>query len=426
MSWIKIKNLYLTILIFLNLIIIFFSNLFEPGSKAVLISSLIIVSLTFPMIIYVFFKKIEVLAINTAFLATFLIIMEGLFFFKIIEHPAIPTWKIKLKNIETVELLDNSPYVKFKPNVKVTSQGSRGSDFTYEWVTDQLGFKNILNNDISKLHFNFIALGDSFTEAIGVEIIDTWTSKVGQKSTLKIYNAGVQGYTASQMRSTYESLVSKISHDGIIIATLPRIYRREAIFINSNDRKYGSGGIRTIAKNTSLNQSFLTGLLRALKRSLNTKDIKFENERNLLSPYVDEIPAKYPKGEILKNNRNWELYIKNLIALSEIALSNNKKVILIQYPYRHEIYFNNKELGVKNISEVDYYVELDLIRDALSRNVEVIDMFKYLKNNWKESGEFIYFLQDGHMNEKGQEQIADFMIQILEFVKEKKIEIVDR
>ena len=143
-----------------------------------------------------------------------------------------------------------------------------------------------MNNDISKLHFNFIALGDSFTEAIGVEIIDTWTSKVGQKSTLKIYNAGVQGYTASQMRSTYESLVSKISHDGIIIATLPRIYRREAIFINSNDRKYGSGGIRTIAKNTSLNQSFLTGLLRALKRSLNTKDIKFENEKPIFKTII--------------------------------------------------------------------------------------------------------------------------------------------
>ena len=364
------------------------------------------------------FKKAKVLAINCAFIVTFLILMEGLFFFQIIDHPAIKTWRMVSKNIASVEFLEKSPYVKFRPNVTVTSHGNRGNDFTYEWLTDELGYKNNAFNDIFKTQFDFIALGDSFTEAMGVKITDTWTSKVAQKSDVVIYNAGVQGYSASQMRSSYESLLSKISHDGIIIGALPTIYNREATFANATLSTHGAGGIRSIATDGVVMQSFLTSTLRAVmqravKPNLVTKDVNLMADQTQLVGYINEIPVTYPKRENLRQNKNWKSYIDNLTAIAELALQNKKRVILIQYPFRHEIYFDETQLRVKNISEVDYYVELDLIRDALPKSVEIIDMFEYIKSSWDKSGDYIYFVQDGHMNESGQELIADFLIQVL-------------
>lgn len=414
MNWIKLKNIFLALVICLQVIIIFISNLLEPGGKAVLLSSLIVAALLAPIMINLVFKKAEVLAINSAYIVVFLTLMEGLFFFKIIEHPTIETWRIVSKNIASVEFLEKSPYVKFKPNVTVTSLGSRGNDFTYEWFTDELGFKNNAFKNIFKTHFDFIALGDSFTEGMGLEINDTWTSKVGQKSDIAIYNAGVQGYSASQMRSTYESLLSKISHDGIIIGALPGIYVREETFANVASANYGVGGIKTIATATAATkQSFLTSMLRAVKRALSVKHNNQMTDSAQLDRYISEIPVAYTTRENLRQNQNWKSYIGNLTALAELALQNKKRVILIQYPFRHEIYFNKTQLGIKNISEISYYVELDLIRDALPQNVEIIDMFEYIKSSWDKSGNYIYFLRDGHMNERGQELISDFLIQIL-------------
>ena len=412
MNWIKLKNTCLSLLICLEVIIIFSGNVLEPGSsRGVLLSSLIGAALIAPIMINLVFKKAEVLAINSAFIVAFLILMEGLFFLNIIEHPAIKTWQIESKNIESLEFLEKSPYIKFRPNVTVTSMGSRGDDFTYEWFTDELGFKNNAFNDIFKTHFDFIALGDSFTEGMGVEITDTWTSKVGQKSDMAIYNAGVQGYSASQMRSTYESLLSKINHDGIIIGALPISFKREETFTNAARARNGTGGIKSIATKR-YEQSFLTSTLRAVKLALSVKDVDLLADQTHLGRYINEIEQVITR-ENLRQNQNWKSYIGNLTAIAKLALQNKKRVILIQYPLRHEIYFNNSQLGIKNISEVNYYVELDLIRDALPQNVEIIDMFGYIKRSWDKSGDRMYFLKDGHMNERGQELIADFLIQVL-------------
>ncbi|MFL2845754.1 MAG: hypothetical protein ACJ0BO_05775 [Candidatus Puniceispirillaceae bacterium] len=412
MNWTKFKNTCFSLLICLQVIVIFNGNILDSGSRAVLLSSLISAALIAPIMINLVFKKADVLAVNSAFIVAFLMLMEGLFFFKIIEHPAIRTWQMSSKNKQSVEFLEKSPYIKFRPNVTVTSMGSRGNDFTYEWFTDELGFKNIVVNGIFKTHFDFIALGDSFTEGMGVKVTDTWTSKVGQKSDMVIYNAGVQGYSASQMRSTYESLLSKISHDGIIIGALPKIFEREETFANVALARKGTGGIQSIATGR-YRQSFLTAMLRALKLALSAKHVDLMADQTHLGGYINEIPVTYATRGKLKKNQNWKSYIGHLTAISELALQNKKRVILIQYPLRHEIYFNVSQLGIKNISEIDYYVELDLIRDALPRNVEIIDMFQYIKGNWDKSGDHMYFLKDGHMNERGQELIADFLTQVL-------------
>ena len=96
--------------------------------------------------------------------------------------------------------------------------------------------------------------------------------------------------------------------------------------------------------------------------------------------------------------------------LSNLALSNGKEVILIQYPHRHEIYFNAEELGVDDIQEIDYHIELDLLKKSLPKKVKILDMFPYLKEKWSTDKRNIYFIKDGHMNERGQELISEFIV----------------
>ena len=101
-----------------------------------------------------------------------------------------------------------------------------------------------------------------------------------------------------------------------------------------------------------------------------------------LSRYEHEIPSDFPMAKNLISNKNWIAYTKNIIEIAEIAFQNGKEVILIQYPIRHEIYFNTNQLGINNISETDYYVELELLKIILPKEVILLDMLPYVKDKY--------------------------------------------
>lgn len=409
MSWINFKNLSFLSLVIVHTIILLLNYLKLPDSKAVILATLSTALLLSPIITNVILGKVKTLAVNCALILFFLLLIEGLFALRIIQHPVISTWKLtNSKNIESVDFLQEAPFVKFKPNVNVRSQRFRGNDFTYEWQTDALGFKNIKHSDLSDIHFDYIALGDSFTEGMGVSIDNMWTSKVSQKTNVKIYNAAIQGYSASQMKATYLNLKDRLSHDGIIIGALPIIFTREKIFDSFENAKLGTGGIRSIAEASKYAEnSFLTGLIRALVGAIKQKNLHNSTDNR---SYIHEIPDSYPDQVSLTGDINWQKYVQNLSELSNLALSNGKEVILIQYPYRHEIYFNAEELGVDDIKEIDYYIELDLLKKSLPKKVKILDMFPYLKEVWSTDKRNIYFINDGHMNERGQELISAFIV----------------
>jgi hypothetical protein len=409
MSWINFKNLTFLSLVIVHTIILLLNYLKLPDSKAVILATLSTALLLSPIIANVILGKVKTLAVNSALILVFLLLIEGLFALRIIQHPVISTWNLtNSKNIESVDFLQEVPFVKFKPNVNVRSQRFRGNDFTYEWQTDALGFKNIKHSDLSDIHFDYIALGDSFTEGMGVSIDNMWTSKVSQKTNVKIYNAAIQGYSASQMKATYLNLKDRLSHDGIIIGALPMIFTREKIFDSLENAKLGTGGIRSIAEASKYAEnSFLTELIRALVRVIKKENLPNSKDNR---SYIHEIPDSYPDQVLLSGDINWQRYVQNLSELSNFALSSGKEVILIQYPHRHEIYFNAEELGVDDIKEIDYYIELDLLKKSLPKKVKILDMFPYLKEVWSIDKRNIYFVKDGHMNERGQELISAFIV----------------
>ena len=186
MSW--TSNLIKISISLINSIILIENYLIEPNAKAVVLSSIALLILTIPILLSICFNKLETASLNAIIISLVLIITETLFYFRIIESPAFETWGIA-SNDKAIEMLNKQPYVKFKSNVKVRSQGNRGNDFIYTWLTDSKGYKNLINEE--NLSYDYIALGDSFTEGMGVSTEHTWISKINKRSDVPPYSVAL-------------------------------------------------------------------------------------------------------------------------------------------------------------------------------------------------------------------------------------------
>jgi hypothetical protein len=96
----------------------------------------------------------------------------------------------------------------------------------------------------------------------------------------------------------------------------------------------------------------------------------------------------------------------------------------VQFPFRHEIYFDLKAQGLNDINSTRYYIELSTLKKSLPKNVEIIDIFPFLKTASLENNKNLYFNIDGHMNELGNQKIAKF-ISLYLTNKDKKLLLVD-
>ena len=101
----------------------------------------------------------------------FFLVLETVFYFNQSIFPNnLKIWIDKKgNNIQVIEYLEDSPYIKFKPNTDIKIRFYRGNvnQFQYSWRTDSKGFKN--NDTLANLKtVDVVAIGDSFTEGMGV------------------------------------------------------------------------------------------------------------------------------------------------------------------------------------------------------------------------------------------------------------------
>jgi len=323
-----------------------------------------------------------------------------------------------LRSDIVVENINISPFFKFKSNKNILTVHDRGDDFKYSWITDNYGFKNYNLTDLN-YQFSYIALGDSFTEGMGVTIDDTWTNILGNIANEKIYNAGVQGYAPTQFSGTLNLLKDKISFEGVIIGHLPKIYNREKNFINFPIK--ATGGIESIRENSlkNIEQLAMPQLFKALRREYKGyKKIKILDEK-YLELYLSEIPSSenIDKKDELENNLYWKNLIKSYKEIINYCIINNKKILLVAFPHRYEVYFPVDILNLNSVLETQYYIELNLLKKELSMyNIEFIDTFpaltSYMKN-LKNKKELPYFLYDGHFSKYGNKIIAETILPFL-------------
>ena len=362
-------------------------------------------------------KIFSILSVNFSLLMVFILLLEIGFFIRIFSHVAITPISISAfglrSDTDQVETLDKSPWFKFVSNTRITSVGKRGTDFVYSWVTDSLGYKNSFAEP-HNLYFDYLALGDSFTEGMGVPVENTWPTMAGMMTGKKIYNAGVQGYAASQFLGTLDHLQGRISFDGVIIGHLPTIYLREKNYLTRP--KLATGGIESIRLNLTTRGLVLPQLLRLGSGALGKLSLRKIPSNYLsgvdLAHYSFEIP---PRSEIsnradLENDIHWDALVQSYKNIAEYCIKNKKKLILMTFPHRYEIYFTPEDLGLRSIKETQYYVELTLLREELSHfGVTFVDTFPALlkHSSAKEKISLPYLIKDGHLSIHGNKIVAE-------------------
>ena len=235
------------------ILILYLINFDLPEGSRLFYIILFMTAISFVSIFQIKLKNILFQVINNFQLPIFTTIIV-FFLFELIYFinpnifgPDLRIWINKEgKNVEVVEYLDASPFIKFKPNVKVritTLYRGTTEQFQYSWITDSKGFKN--KNSIAKLStVDVVAIGDSFTEGMGVSIDDTLPSILSSKGYLT-YNLGVQGYSPSQMLGSLKKYGIGLKPKFIVALYKMDTYHREKFFFDEKNISY-TGGVGDI------------------------------------------------------------------------------------------------------------------------------------------------------------------------------------
>jgi len=337
----------------------------------------------------------------------------------------------KNKSIENItEYINVSPFVKFRPNTVVRNIFWRGNDnqFIYEWKTDKLGFKNL--DYISNLNIaDVVALGNSFTEGMGVSTENTWPSLLSAKG-YSTYNLGVQGYAPTQMLGVFKKYGKQLKPKYIIIGYLKGTYAREKIFFNIEqavkDKNFGAG-IGQIAEqnlNTEIRNQvkFVSSAI-----WISTKGIQknFSNTINLLnSNLVDTNLKSYEKEISFFHNladldpsplRSWKNTLKKFLDIKNAADSIGAKTAILYFPSRPLVYYE-RAMG-NTLKAYNGKAELNLLQDFTKKHDilfinpsnRLINYVNNLNNNF--DIKLLPYLEiDGHMSKIGYQLVVDEII----------------
>ena len=384
----------------------------------------------------IFFNKINLFQISLFIILLFFSSMEIVY--KI--NPKLFPYKLRdwiipvnenLSKKLLVEYFDESPYVKFKPNTTIRNILWRGTNeqFVYEWKTDKQGFKN--SQDIAKLDkVKIVAVGNSFTEGMGVKTSDTWPSQLSKKR-FATYNLGVQGYATSQMLGTLKKYGLKLNPDYVIIGYLKGSYAREKKFfdVKKTLEQKDFTGIGQLAKQNENHEirnqfRFVTSALWVLTKGIRNNfnnlilfksklsDKKFKNyeiEMSIFKNIIDKDP---------KELKTWKSTLINFKNIKKKANQIGAKTIILYFPSRPQVYYS-RAMGV-GLENYNGKKELNLLKDfAKENNIMFIDptnkLIKYVNNLEKDFKlrQLPYLEIDGHMNNIGYELIADEIVSIL-------------
>ncbi len=313
---------------------------------------------------------------------------------------------------KVIDYLETNPWIKFKPNTLITSQFYRGDDFIYSWKTDKYGYKNDINFDDNN-SFYALAVGDSYTEGMGVAINDTWPEILSKITNKKIYNAGVQGYAPIQYKGSLDFLKNKIDFEAVIIGHLVGNSDRNENFRKKKVIK-GTGGIEWIRANKgSVIVVQITKMIVDKIKKISNKNEKITGRTNyqiiladeeLKKRYLNEKKFNNQKNFNLKNHADFKITIETYSEIANWCKKNKKKLFIVFMLGRSDVYFPEYDTS-------NYDLEKNLLVSGLSNfNYTLIStkevLIEYTKKN---PGKLPYLLVDGHLSSYGNQVIAEII-----------------
>lgn len=407
-------------------------------------------------ILFDFFRNLQ---ISIFFIVTFIFLLQFIYIINPFIYPRSITNFIESKTtredkVKVVEYLNQSPFAKPKANVTIHVPGEYGSEyeFEYEWTTDKRGYKNIPEIG-QKDQFDVIALGDSFTEGMGVKTENTWVSKLN-KSGINAYSLGVQGYSVSQMNGTYKIYGSTLNPKLVIIGYLIGIYDREAFFLKDDKEITESkrlpsaigrlvqndlGNIREQRKQYTF---VVSAIIAFLQKNIDriaelkaygqdpqySKDPRFMPESLMIADrdislgnmqrYKMEMEDSYKAiiaEEKLATSEEWIQTLSNMKEIANNAKNNSSQVLLLLFHNRGPMYLNRATGKTLNEKHQEI-IETELLKKFTQENsILFLDtgptLQKYIEQITDKTpvSEYPYLKYDGHLSNKGNDIIANLL-----------------
>ena len=430
-------NFFISLLNFTLLSLYLF--FFDLPDKSILFDIILVITiLSFVTLILIKFGNSFTKFLNSFQLSLFSIILIFILFeILFIINPKIfpedlKIWIDKEKgNKETVEYLNESPYVKFKANSKIRIRFYRGTvnQFQYSWITDKRGFKNL--NSVADLpRVDIVAVGNSFTEGMGVATEHTYPSILSSNG-YSTYNLGVQGYSPSQMAGALQQFGLSLKPKYIIAAYTGGTHMRENTIKKKETQGY-PGGIGDIARgelNPEIrNQAkfLFSGIWLMTKNLRQTLINKILNR----SVYIEEKKFNLYKTGFTNlknydsnpnNKPSWNISLNSFKKIDELSRKIGAKLILVYIPSRNIIYYERatkSTIPKKVLSESKFLGEFAETNKIVYINP--INKLKQYVNNLPDdfSMKTLPYLEiDGHMNKVGYKIISDEIIKTLNYEK---------
>ncbi len=368
----------------------------------------------------------------------------------------------------SVELLSYNPYAVPRPNVLIHIPGYYGpqESFVYEWLSDKRGFKNtkeVADHDT----MDVVAIGDSFTEGMGVVIDKTFSSRLSKMGILT-YSLGVQGYAPFQFQGIYEHYARPLKPKWLMIGYLNGIGARDYFFLKSEkeilaEKSFPSAigrlvehdqadETKTIVMETDdgyrytkpkTRHTFMISALLMLTQYKLTFDItagvanvnqdaRFMKDKKvqgisleLMSRYAGEF--KSLKDVVIESSKDfaaspdWISTEKSISKVIQMAKKDGSNVLIVFFPDRGGSYYvkaTSEPLPLKTRT----LVESTLIKSLAQREkVSFLDLSPAFQNYVSTLTEasriedYPYLKVDGHPSEKGHEIIAN---ELSKFFKE--------
>ena len=190
------------------------------------------------------------------------------------------------------------------------------------------------------------AIGDSFTECMGVSIDDTFPSILSSKGYLT-YNLGVQGYSPSQMLGSLKKYGIGLKPKFIVALYTMNAHSREKSYLDEKNISYaGPRHIESAQINPEIrNQSkfifsalwlMTKNLRRIIIRKFKYSSIELVDKK--FEPYKDlAIISNY--NSFPKDTRSWNATLKAFRDINKISNQIGAKFILLYIPKRAFIYY---------------------------------------------------------------------------------------
>jgi len=326
--------------------------------------------------------------------------------------------------------------IKLKPDVDITLEGH--PDFhSYQIQTTRLGFQDIGFRDMaedSRPAYG-VAVGDSFIFGVGVNIEDTWVQVLTALAGVRFINLGLP--SASTMQ--YTRIMKRYG-----LALKPRLVLYEAyapdiqdnVCFNAWLEQGGSDFYSSTEYRHRIQGSVqLYGFLPALRQTLSRHSVVY----NLIKPvlirilrpgstglvshglvyqeggldFVFEQPWSFDMSKPVIQN-GWHLMKNAILEAKQAADEDEVEFIVVYFPRREQAYADvvNRLAGI--------YPDSRLAREPMNAirqfcdasGISFLDLTPGFRAHAKQ-GEQLYFRQDGHWNERGNQLAAQLIYDYL-------------